>query len=40
MQLRYLTTLNTIASDRQTTVVFPFPMELLRIFLRQDKGSS
>jgi len=30
MQLRYLTTLNTIANDRSSTIVFPFPMELTR----------
>lgn len=30
MQLRYLTTLNTIATDRSSTIVFPFPMEMLQ----------
>jgi len=30
MQLRYLTTLQTIASDRSSTIVFPFPMELTK----------
>jgi regulator of protease activity HflC (stomatin/prohibitin superfamily) len=39
MQLRYLTTLTTIASDRQSTIVFPFPIELMRIFSGPDKGS-
>ena len=29
MQLRYLTTLQTIASDRSNTIVFPMPMELI-----------
>ena len=29
MQLRYMQTLATIASDRSTTIVFPLPMELL-----------
>jgi len=28
MQLRYLTTLNTIANDRSSIIVFPFPIEL------------
>lgn len=32
MQLRYLTTLNNIASDRSSTIVFPFPMDLMRAF--------
>jgi regulator of protease activity HflC (stomatin/prohibitin superfamily) len=38
MQLRYLTTLNTIASDKQSTIVFPFPLELMRVFSPPDKG--
>lgn len=38
MQLRYLTTLQTIASDRSNTIVFPMPMELMdRLTL---KGSA
>ena len=28
MQLRYLSTLNVIASERSSTIIFPFPMEL------------
>ncbi len=32
MQLRYLTTLNNIASDQSSTIVFPFPMDLMRAF--------
>jgi regulator of protease activity HflC (stomatin/prohibitin superfamily) len=39
MHLRYLTTLNTIASDKQSTIVFPFPLELMRVFSPPDKGS-
>jgi regulator of protease activity HflC (stomatin/prohibitin superfamily) len=27
MQLRYLSTLNTIASERSSTIVFPFPID-------------
>jgi regulator of protease activity HflC (stomatin/prohibitin superfamily) len=40
MHLRYLTTLNTIASDKQSTIVFPFPLELMRAFSPPDKGST
>lgn len=29
MQLRYLTTLQTIASDRSNTIVFPLPLEMI-----------
>ena len=30
MQLRYLTTLQTIASDRTNTIVFPMPLDLIK----------
>jgi regulator of protease activity HflC (stomatin/prohibitin superfamily) len=32
MQLRYLGTLSEIASERSSTIVFPFPIELLKAF--------
>jgi regulator of protease activity HflC (stomatin/prohibitin superfamily) len=32
MQLRYLGALGMIANDRSSTIVFPFPIELARIF--------
>jgi regulator of protease activity HflC (stomatin/prohibitin superfamily) len=38
MQLRYLTTLNNIASDRSSTIIFPFPMDLMRAF-EERKGA-
>ncbi len=31
MQLRYLTTLTTIASERSSTIIFPFPTDLARM---------
>ena len=31
MQLRYLTTLTSIASERAATIVFPFPMDVMRL---------
>lgn len=34
MQLRYLSTLNTIASERSSTIVFPFPIEFLDMMKR------
>ena len=40
MQLRYLTTLHTIGVDKNTTIVFPFPMELLRAFSAEEKGGA
>jgi regulator of protease activity HflC (stomatin/prohibitin superfamily) len=35
MQLRYLQTLATIATDKSTTIVFPLPVEMLRSFIGQ-----
>jgi regulator of protease activity HflC (stomatin/prohibitin superfamily) len=44
LQLRYLQTLGVIAADKNTTTIFPFPMELVRPFLevynKQQKSSS
>ena len=40
MQLRYLTTLNTIATDRSSTIVFPFPMEMVRGLTDGSSGRS
>jgi regulator of protease activity HflC (stomatin/prohibitin superfamily) len=34
MQLRYLTTLYSVAGDKTSTIVFPFPMEMVRAFMR------
>ncbi len=40
MQLRYLTTLHTIGVENNSTIVFPFPIELMRIFSGQDKNQA
>ena len=37
MQLRYLQTLNEIASEKSSTIVFPLPMDLLSAFKRDGK---
>lgn len=34
-QLRYLQTLNSIASEKNSTIIFPLPMELMRGFMPQ-----
>ncbi len=39
MQLRYLTTLQTIAGERSNTVVFPLPIDLMRAFARPDSET-
>jgi regulator of protease activity HflC (stomatin/prohibitin superfamily) len=37
MQLRYLSTLNVLASEKSSTIVFPFPMELRDFFAGSDR---
>jgi len=38
MQLRYLTTLQTIASDRSNTIVFPLPLEMVGKLAEKEAG--
>ena len=37
LQLRYLQTLTEIAADKNSTIIFPFPMEFLKAFAPKDK---
>ncbi|TAK55758.1 MAG: slipin family protein [Bacteroidetes bacterium] len=37
LQLRYLQTLTEIAADKNSTMIFPLPIELLTPFLKKDK---
>ncbi len=39
-QLRYLQTLTEIASEKNSTVVFPLPLDLVRPFLESPKSDS
>jgi regulator of protease activity HflC (stomatin/prohibitin superfamily) len=41
IQLRYLNTLQAIASDKTSTIVFPFPIDMLQLLarLRDERGS-
>ena len=39
LQLRYLQTLSNIADEKNSTIVFPLPMDLLRPFLEKFKKS-
>lgn len=32
LQLRYLQTLNSIAAEKNSTIIFPLPLELMRAF--------
>ncbi|MDP7240812.1 MAG: SPFH domain-containing protein, partial [Dehalococcoidia bacterium] len=40
LQLRYLQTLTTIATERTNTVVFPLPLDILEAFTRKMKGTK
>jgi regulator of protease activity HflC (stomatin/prohibitin superfamily) len=40
MQLRYLQTLTEIASERNSTLIFPLPVELLRSWVDPDRRSQ
>ncbi len=39
LQLRYLQTLTEIAADKNSTIIFPFPIEFLKAFVPKDKQS-
>ncbi len=39
LQLRYLATLSEIASEKNSTLIFPVPIDLIRMFM-EDRGSS
>ena len=34
LQLRYLQTLNTIAAEKNSTIVFPLPLEMMQGFMK------
>ena len=40
LQLRYLQTLNTISAEKNSTIIFPLPMEILQHFIRQGDGPT
>lgn len=40
IQLRYLETLTVIGADKNTTVIFPLPMDLVQHFLQSGKSAS
>jgi uncharacterized membrane protein YqiK len=40
LQLRYLQTLTEIASERNSTVVFPIPIDLVNIFMQRTQGND
>lgn len=34
LQLRYLQTLNTIAAEKNSTIIFPLPLEMMHGFIK------
>ena len=40
MQLRYLATLGSIANERSSTIVFPFPTDLAQLLGTKIKGNG
>ena len=40
LQLRYLQTLTEIASEKNSTVIFPLPMDLIAAFLKKDEKQG
>ncbi len=39
LQLRYLQTLNTISAEKNSTIIFPLPIEFLSQFVSRNKQS-
>jgi regulator of protease activity HflC (stomatin/prohibitin superfamily) len=40
IQLRYLTTLQNIATDKSSTIVFPFPIDVLKLLARHSEETA
>jgi len=40
MQMRYLQTLTEIAVEKNSTIVFPLPIELMKVFESSGKSSN
>ena len=40
IQLRYLQTLNTISAEKNSTIIFPLPIDLLKSFTSGHGGGS
>ena len=40
LQLRYLQTLTGIASEKNSTLVFPLPIDLIKMFMTKNTGAK
>ncbi|ODM97030.1 hypothetical protein Ocin01_09642 [Orchesella cincta] len=39
LQLRYLQTLSTIATEKNSTIIFPLPIDLFTVFMKGENGE-
>ena len=40
MQMRYLQALADVASDQNSTIIFPLPLELMRAFIKPERVAE
>lgn len=40
LQLRYLQTLNTISAEKNSTIIFPLPIDFLKSFMHDNKAEN
>ncbi len=40
LQLRFLQTLTEVAAEKNSTIIFPFPIDLVRPFLERETKSN
>jgi len=39
LQLRYLQTLNSISAEKNSTIIFPLPIDMIKHFLGKSNGA-
>jgi len=39
LQMRYLQTLAEIATDKNSTIIFPIPIDIFESFIKKDKSK-
>lgn len=39
-QLRYLQTLNNISAEKNSTIIFPLPIDMISYFVNYNNGSQ
>ena len=38
LQLRYLQTLNTISAEKNSTIIFPIPIDVISMFAKRERS--